>query len=132
MPGSINSGVVRIWYSHVASGFYMNRKQVVGLLFWSLVAISATQSAKADATAIMVTEFGQADLTVRMNPTGDVDEVWLVTGSCQIAETYLSVQVKDYGYSDLTVKLTSAGDADKQICIKNPEDVPEWMMKMLF
>ena len=67
-----------------------------------------------------------------MKPEGYVDEVWLVTGSCQIAENHLSIQVKDYGYSDLTVRLQSEGDADKQICIKNPEDVPEWMMKMLF
>jgi hypothetical protein len=80
----------------------------------------------------MVTEFGKADLTVRMKPTGEVDEVWRITGSCQIAETYLSVQVKDYGYSDLTVKIQSHGDADKHICIKNPEDVPAWMMKMLY
>lgn len=113
-------------------GFHMSRKQIVGSLLWFLGAIGATQPVAADSTAIMVTEFGQADLTVRMKPTGDVDEVWLVTGTCQIAETYLSVQVKDYGYSDLTVKLQSKGVADKQICIKNPEDVPEWMMKMLF
>lgn len=111
---------------------HVTRSKVAGLLLCSFLAIGASQSARADETAIMVTEFGQAELTVRMNPAGDVDEVWLVTGSCQIAENYLSVQVKDYGYSDLTVKLTSAGDADKQICIKNPEDVPEWMMKMLF
>ena len=112
--------------------FHVTRIRVGVLLLCSFAVIGASKPASANSTAIMVTEFGQADLTVRMKPTGDVDEVWLVTGSCQIAEAYLSVQVKDYGYSDLTVKIQSAGDADKKICIKNPEDVPEWMMKMLF
>ncbi|MBT6416393.1 hypothetical protein [Candidatus Puniceispirillum sp.] len=117
----------------VRMGFFdLIRIRVGVLLLCSLAMVGVSKSASANSTAIMVTEFGQADLTVRMKSTGDVDEVWRVTGSCQIADTYLSVQVKDYGYADLTVKIQSKGDADKQICIKNPEDVPEWMMKMLF
>ena len=114
-------------------GFFdVIRIRVGVLLLCSVAVIGISNPATASTTAIMVTEFGQAEMTVRMKPTGDVDEVWLVTGSCQIAETYLTVQVKDYGYSDLTVRLQSEGKADKHICIKNPEDVPEWMMKMLF
>jgi hypothetical protein len=112
--------------------FYVTRMQVGVLWLCLFVAAGVSQPVAAETVAVNVTEFGQAEMTVRMKPEGDVDEVWLVTGSCQIAENYLSIQVKDYGYSDLTVRLQSEGDADKQVCIKNPEDVPEWMMKMLF
>ena len=112
--------------------FYVARMQVGVLLLYLLAAIGVSQPVAAETVAVSVTEFGQAEMTVRMKPEGDVDEVWLVTGSCQIAENYLSIQVKDYGYSDLTVRLQSEGDADKQVCIKNPEGVPEWTMKMLF
>ena len=112
--------------------FYVTRMQVGVLWLCLFMAAGVSQSVGAETVAVSVTEFGQAEMTVRMKPEGDVDEVWLVTGSCQIAENHLSIQVKDYGYSDLTVRLQSEGDADKQVCIKNPEDVPEWMMKMLF
>jgi|TARA_Y100000031_G_C8128513_1_gene341717 hypothetical protein len=46
------------------------------------------------------------------------------------AETY-AVKIKEYGIADLTVKVRSFGIADKDVCIKNPDDVPDWLLEML-
>mgnify|MGYP001809279036 CR=1 FL=1 len=46
------------------------------------------------------------------------------------AGTY-KVKIKEYGRADLTVKIKTYGRADKDICITNPDDLPDWFREML-
>ena len=81
--------------------------------------------------AIKFKEYGSADLTVKFKEYGSSDETWKVRGACQGASSYTSIKGKEYGSADLTVKIKTYGSADKDICIKNPDDLPDWFREFL-
>ena len=90
-----------------------------------------TAHSNADTHAVKVKEVGIADLTVKFKEIGIADETWKIKGSCSGATSYTSIKIKEVGIADITVKVKSYGLADKNVCIKNPSDIPEWLMKML-
>ena len=81
--------------------------------------------------AIKFKEYGSVDLTVKFKEYGSADETWRVKGACERASSYTSVKGKEYGSADLTIKIKTYGSADKDICIKNPDDLPDWFRKFL-
>jgi len=81
--------------------------------------------------AVKIKEYGIADMTVKMKEYGIADEIWKIKGSCRSALSYTTIKIKEYGIADMTVKVKSYGISDKDICIKNPNDAPEWLLEML-
>jgi Uri superfamily endonuclease len=96
---------------------------VLSLLF-SNVAYSGTY-------AVKIKEFGIADMTIKMKEFGIADETWKIKGSCRSAVSYTTIKIKEFGIADKTVKVKTYGIADKDICIKNPNDAPNWLLEML-
>ena len=106
-----------------------NLKKITFCFF--VVSLYHISFANADTYAVKVKEYAIADLTVKFKEYGIADETWKIKGSCRGAASYTSIKIKEYGIADITVKVKSYGLADKDICIKNPSDIPEWLMEML-
>ena len=81
--------------------------------------------------AIKVKEYGMADMTIKVKEYGMADETWKIKGSCSSATSYSTIKVKEYGMADMTIKVKSYGIADRDICIKNPDNLPDWFLEML-
>jgi hypothetical protein len=107
----------------------LNLKKITFCFF--VVSLYHISFANADTYAVKVKEYGIADLTVKFKEYGIADETWKIKGSCRGVGSYTSIKIKEYGIADITVKVKSYGLADKDVCIKNPSDIPEWLMEML-
>ena len=98
---------------------------VLGLL-WCNVSYSAGRT-----YAIKISQYSIPDLSISVCTNCIADETWKIKGSCKGAVMATRVKIKEYGIADMTVKIKSYGIPDKNICIQNPEDLPEWFLKML-
>jgi len=85
----------------------------------------------AETYAVKIKEYGIADFTVMFKEYGIADEVWKVKGACSTSIGATSIIAKEYGIADLTVMIKTYGIADKDICIANPDDLPDWFREML-
>ena len=85
----------------------------------------------ANTYAIKVSKYLIPDLTIDITKYGIADETWKIVGTCKNAGTYSLVELTRYGIPDITVQLTKYGIADKDICIVNPDDLPDWFLEMM-
>ena len=100
---------------------------VLGLLWPNLV--SATTY------AVEFTERSfLADLTVAITERSFLaDETWNIKGTCTSALSYSTVEMTERSFlADMTIALTDRSFlADKDICIKNPNSLPEWFIEII-
>ena len=61
------------------------------------------------------------------------DETWKIVGSCSEATSYSTVQISEHVlFPDLTVEISQHSMfPDKEICIKNPDSLPDWFIEMI-
>ena len=83
--------------------------------------------------AIKITKYLIPDLTIDFTEYGIADETWRIVGTCKNAGTYSLVELTRYGIPDITVQLSKSeyGIVDRDICITNPDDLPDWFLEML-
>lgn len=120
---------LNLGHSKLSNLSYLEHKMIIKYIFIALLCFSV--SAKADTFAIKIKEYGITDFSVKFKDYGIADETWKITGSCTSAFNYSTIKIKEYGITDKTVKVKTSGIADKEVCIKNPEDIPDWLAKML-
>ena len=98
---------------------------VLGFLWTNIVA--------AKTYAIKITKYLIPDFTIDFTEYGIADETWRIVGTCKNAGTYSLVGLTEYGIPDITVQLSNSeyGIVDRDICITNPDDLPDWFLEML-
>ena len=77
---------------------------------------------------------GFADFSIEVSTSSIfADEVWEIVGTCDGAFSYSTVEISENSiFADLDVEITKNSIfADKQICIKNPNSLPDWFIEML-
>ena len=100
---------------------------VLGLLWPSLV--------NATTYAVEFTESSlYADFTIEVSTSSlYADETWNLVGSCRNEFNYSTIEISESSlYADKTIDITTNSlYADRDICIKNPDSLPEWFLEML-
>ena len=81
--------------------------------------------------AIKINKFGLADMSVEFTKFGLADETWKIVGSCKSAINPTSIEIIKFGLADKTIQISKYGLADRDICITNPEDLPDHVLQML-
>ena len=100
---------------------------VLGLLWPNLV------SATIDAIEFTERSF-LPDLTVAITERSFLaDETWNIKDNCTSALNYSTVEITEISsLADMTIALTDKSYlADKDICIKNPNSLPEWFIEII-
>ena len=61
------------------------------------------------------------------------DEIWKIVGSCESALSYSTVKISQTViFADYTIKISQSSlFPDKKICIKNPNSLPSWFLKII-
>ena len=75
-----------------------------------------------------------ADITIAITERSFLaDEIWYFKGTCETASSYTTIAITERSFlADKTIVLTNRSFlADKDICIKNPRDLPEWFIEIL-
>ena len=103
-------------------------KKLLGIVVLSILFSNVGHSGT---YAVKIKEYGIADRTVKIKEYGIVDEIWKIKASCSSAVSYTTIKIKEYVIADMTVKVKSYGISDKDICIKNLNDLPDWVLEML-
>ena len=109
----------------------MNTKKTTLTKFLCVIGFMISAPSHAETYAVKIKEYGMSDLTVKFKKYGMSDQTWKVKGRCSSSFGATTIKAKQYGMSDLTVKIKTYGMADKDICIANPEGLPDWFRQML-
>ena len=107
-------------------------KKLLGVLF---VYLFISKNALANTYAVeFVDNSIFADFSIEVSTSSIfADEVWEIVGTCDGAFSYSTVEISENSiFADLDVEITKNSIfADKQICIKNPNSLPDWFIEML-
>jgi hypothetical protein len=102
----------------------MKRLVILSILFFSVPSNSATY-------AIRHTDSFIADKSIRLTESFMADETWRFAGVCSSAISYTSVRFTEFFMADLSIRFTSSFMADRDICITNPDSLPDWLIRIL-
>jgi hypothetical protein len=102
----------------------MKRSVILFILFFSAPAYSSTYAIKYSDSII-------ADKSIRVTDSIIADETWRFVGVCSSAINYTSVRFTDSIIADLSIRFTSSIIADRDICITNPDSLPDWLIRIL-
>ena len=100
---------------------------VLGLLWPNLVSATTYAVEFTERTFL-------ADLTVAITERSLLaDETWNIKGACTSALSFSTIGVTERSLlADKTIALTDRSFlADKDICIKNPNSLPEWLIEII-
>jgi hypothetical protein len=107
-------------------------KKILGIavisLLWPNLVSATTYAVEFTERSFLV------DLTIAITERSFLaDETWNIKGTCTSALSYSTVEITERSFlADMTIALTDRSFlADKDICIKNPNSLPEWFIEII-